>query len=129
MIDKFELLLELLDVDKKDLYVDIAKKIDSGKYKNIKTLHKHWFLFDAFNKFLNHEISLEDFVRVWDIDSNIKNTNSEADYELLLSENIDDLSNTLFVLSEIDFFWKFSKADMISLKNKFENIGSEIVLL
>jgi hypothetical protein len=41
MIDKFELLLDLLNIEDKDSYIQVAKKIESRKYKNIKTTHKH----------------------------------------------------------------------------------------
>jgi|GEM_PF-7058556 len=64
MIDKFELLLDLLDIEDKNNYIEIAKLIETKKYKNIKTLHKHGFIFELFNDFLDNKISLEEFVKI-----------------------------------------------------------------
>lgn len=129
MIEKFELLLDLLYIENKDSYIDIAKKIESNKYEKFQISHKHWFLFDAFNKFLKHEISLEEFVQIGDIESKSEYRNQKFDYQDLLSDDLEKLGKTLFILSEIDILWKLSRNDLLNLNNKLNSIGSEIVLL
>jgi hypothetical protein len=64
MIDKFELLLDLLSIEDKDPYIEIAKQIEKKEHKKIKTLHKYGFIFELFDDFLDGKISLEEFVKI-----------------------------------------------------------------
>jgi hypothetical protein len=64
MIEQFELLLDLLNIEDKQYYIDAAKQIEKKQHKKIKTRHKHGFVFEVFDDFLDHKISLEDFVKI-----------------------------------------------------------------
>ncbi|MEI8252680.1 MAG: hypothetical protein WCG25_02840 [bacterium] len=41
MIDQFELLLDLLNIEDKQHYLDTAREIEKKQHKKIKTSHKH----------------------------------------------------------------------------------------
>ena len=68
----FDLLLELLDIQKKENYKKIAKLIAKNPKAKFKFYHQHWFIFEWYQKLLNREISPEDFAQLWDFQSKIK---------------------------------------------------------
>lgn len=128
MIDKFELLLDLLDIEDKNTYIEVAKKIESKKYKKVKTLHKHGFIFEVFNDFVDGKIALESFVRLWDLESWIDISQIWFDLDILLSWEA-DLSDTLFVVSMVDLWRKFWKKEIEEIKQKISAVNSELCVI
>jgi hypothetical protein len=46
MIKYFELLLDLLEIENKDSYIEIAKIIESNRNKKVKAYHQYFFIFE-----------------------------------------------------------------------------------
>lgn len=128
MIDKFELLLDLLDIEDKNNYIEIAKLIETKKYKNIKTLHKHGFIFELFNDFLDNKISLEEFVKIWDIEWWVDIIQLGFDLNSLYTDNV-DLADTLFIVSLVNLSRKFSKKEIDKIKEKLASVNSQLCII
>ena len=109
----FDLLLELLRPEDDDFVMEekkklsaTAKKIGERWNKNLKIIHKVWFIFQAYDDLLNEMISLDSFLATWDITSENKlDLNNESSIDVLNSIIKWDLENenTLFVLDSISF--------------------------
>jgi hypothetical protein len=128
MIDKFELLLDLLDIEDKQSYLDVAMQIQEGKYKKIKTLHKYGFVFGAFNDFLNNKITLQDFIKIWDIEWEISIKQQNFDVSIF-SGDCKKYVDTLFVISSINLWWKFSNSEIQLISKKLEDLGSQLCVI
>jgi len=72
MIKYFELLLDLLEIENKDSYVDIAKVIESNKDKKLKAYHQYFFIFEWYKKLLEWNMELEEFLQLWDMWSSLR---------------------------------------------------------
>lgn len=103
MIKYFELLLDLLDIEQsiRAKYIDIANKIESQKYSDIKYYHRHAFVFQWYQKLLNKEITAEEFTQIWDIRSKIFFDTKKHDSISFLKSNpvLDD--NILYIFDKI----------------------------
>lgn len=128
MIDQFELLLDLLYIEDKHYYLEAAKQIEKKQHKKIKTLHKHGFLFELFDDFLDHKISLEEFVKIWDIEWGIDIIQVGFDLDLLSVDN-QDYSDTLFIVSLVDIWWKFSDKEIQEIKKKLTSVNSQLCII
>ena len=133
----FVLLLELLRPENDDLILDekkklstSAKKLEERWDKNLKIVHKVWFLFDAYDDLLNDKISLDDFLATWDITSTKKlNTNTKTSLDILnsiIKWNMEDENNTLFILDAISF-WSLANNDKKIIQEWAKNHNSELI--
>lgn len=133
----FDLLLELLRPENDDLILDekkklstSAKKLEERWDKNLKIVHKVWFLFDAYDDLLNDKISLDDFLATWDITSTKKlNTNTKTSLDILnsiIKWNMEDENNTLFILDAISF-WSLANNDKKIIQEWAKNHNSELI--
>ena len=128
MIEKFELLLDLLNIEDKIYYIQAAKQIEKKNHKRLKTLHKHGFIFELFDDFLDHKISLEEFVKIWDIEWWIDIIQVGFDLELLSVEN-QNIADTLFIASLIDIWRKFSNKEIDEIKKKLTSVNSQLCII
>ena len=133
----FDLLLELLRPENDDLILDEKKKLSTGAKKleerwdkNLKIVHKVWFLFDAYDDLLNDKISLDNFLATWDITSTKKlNTNTKTSLDILnsiIKWNMEDENNTLFILDAISF-WSLANNDKKIIQEWAKNHNSELI--
>lgn len=128
MIDQFELLLDLLNIEDKQYYMDTAKQIEKKQHKRIKTRHKHGFVFEVYNDFLDHKISLEDFVKIWDIEWWLDISQVGFDLDSL-SVDGQDIADTLFIVSLVDIWRKFSNKEIDEIKKKLTMINSQLCII
>jgi len=128
MIDQFELLLDLLNIEDKQHYLDTAREIEKKQHKKIKTSHKHWFVFELFDDFLDHKISLENFVNIWDIEWKIDIIQVWFELESL-SVDGQDIADTLFVVSLVDIWRKFSNNEIDEIKKKLTGVNSQLCII
>ncbi|MFZ2150606.1 MAG: hypothetical protein WAZ12_04215 [Candidatus Absconditicoccaceae bacterium] len=128
MIDQFELLLDLLNIEDKQYYMDTAKQIEKKQHKRIKTRHKHGFVFEVYNDFLDHKISLEDFVKIGDIEGGLDISQVGFDLDSL-SVDGQDIADTLFIVSLVDIGRKFSNKEIDEIKKKLTMINSQLCII
>ena len=133
----FDLLLELLRPENDDLILDekkklstSAKKLEERWDKNLKIVHRVWFLFDAYDDLLNDKISLDNFLATWDITSTKKlNTNTKTSLDILnsiIKWDMEDENNTLFILDAISF-WSLANNDKKIIQEWAKNHNSELI--
>lgn len=133
----FDLLLELLRPENDDLILDekkklstSAKKLEERWDKNLKIVHKVWFLFDAYDDLLNDKISLDNFLATWDITSTKKlNTNTKTSLDILnsiIEWDMENENNTLFILDAISF-WSLANNDKKIIQEWAKNHNSELI--
>jgi len=72
MLKYFSLVLDLLEIEPKSEYLCVAEKIVENIDSKLFCYHRHRFLFVAFKELLEEEISLEEFIQIWDVDSSKK---------------------------------------------------------
>lgn len=101
MTKYFELLLDLLDIMDKDDYIKIAKIIENNHGKNFEIYHQYAPIFMGYIKLLDKKITIEDFLRIWDINSDILYNSHRHDSISFLQNNtiLDD--NTIYILDSI----------------------------
>ena len=133
----FDLLLELLRPENDDLILDekkklstSAKKLEERWDKNLKIMHRVWFLFDAYDDLLNDKISLDNFLATWDITSTKKlNTNTKTSLNILnsiIEWDMENENNTLFILDAISF-WSLANNDKKIIQEWAKNHNSELI--
>jgi len=133
----FDLLLELLRPENDDLILDekkklstSAKKLEERWDKNLKIVHKVWFLFDAYDDLLNDKISLDNFLATWDITSTKKlNTNTKTSLNILnsiIEWDMENENNTLFILDAISF-WSLANNYKKIIQEWAKNHNSELI--
>lgn len=133
----FDLLLELLLPENDDLILDekkklstSAKKLEERWDKNLKIVHKVWFLFDAYDDLLNDKISLDNFLATWDITSTKKlNTNTKTSLDILnsiIEWDMENENNTLFILDAISF-WSLANNNKKIIQEWAKNHNSELI--
>ena len=133
----FDLLLELLRPENDDLILDekkklstSAKKLEERWDKNLKIVHRVWFLFDAYDDLLNDKISLDNFLATWDITSTKKlNTNTKTSLDILnsiIEWDMENENNTLFILDAISF-WSLANNDKKIIQEWAKNHNSELI--
>ena len=132
----FDLLLELIRPDDDDFIIEekkklsaSAKKLEERWNKNLKIVHKVWFIFEAYEDLLNEKITLDDFLATWDVTSerNISKSN-ESSIDVLnwiiQWKNKDE--NTLFILDSISFV-SLAKKDKEIIQNRAKQNNCESV--
>ena len=132
----FDLLLELLRPEDDDFVMEekkklsaTAKKLEERWDKNLKIAHKVWFIFEAYEDFLNEKITLDEFLATWDITSerNIsKPGESSIDVISWIIEWKNDDENTLFILDSISFA-SLAKKDKETIQNRAKDHNCELV--
>lgn len=133
----FDLLLELLRPENYDLILDekkklstSAKKLEERWDKNLKIVHKVWFLFDAYDDLLNDKVSLDNFLATWDITSTKRlSTNTKTSLDILnsiIEWDMENENNTLFILDAISF-WSLANNDKKIIQEWAKNHNSELI--
>ena len=132
----FDLLIELLWPEDDDFVADekkrlsaSAKKLEERWKKNLKIVHRVWFIFKAYEDLLNERITLDEFLSTWDITSekNISDSN-ESSIDILnwIIEWKNDDENTLFILDSISFA-SLTKKDKETIQNQAKSHNCELV--
>ena len=132
----FDLLLELLRPEDDDFVVEekkklsaTAKKLEERWDKNLKIVHKVWFIFETYEDLLNEKITLDEFLATWDVTSkrNISKANESSIkvLEWIIQWKNDD-ENTLFILDSISFA-SLAKKDKETLQNRARNHNCELI--
>lgn len=80
----FELLFDLLGVPMNELYLSVAESIDKNPEKSLRCFHKYGYLFSAYQLYVSWKTPLEDFMKIWDITSEIPLKSASSDGRLFL---------------------------------------------
>lgn len=97
MIKYFELLLDLLDIEKTQEYLQVADVIEKNIEKDICVYHQYSFLFLWYHKLLKNEISVEDFLQLWDFQSKIGFDERKMDSISFLKWNPSLENNSIYI--------------------------------
>lgn len=101
MIKYFELQLELLEIQKKEDCIKIAKIIEKDPKRNFEFYHQYAFLFEWYKKLINWEISEDEFTTLWDFHSQSLFDIQKKDSISFLKSNPNLDSNTIYVLDSL----------------------------
>lgn len=83
----FDLMLDLLEIERQTEYQALASEIEKYQGNAILFAHRSAFLLSAYLKLLRGQIKPEEFVLIWDIDSAIPlYTDGQKTSESLISE-------------------------------------------
>lgn len=98
MTKYFELLLDLLEIENKDYYVEISKVIESNKDKKLKVYHQYFFIFEWYKDLLNWKITPEEFLQLGDMGSKLRFDFNKPDSITFLQSNpkLDDDTTYIF---------------------------------
>jgi hypothetical protein len=77
---------------------------------------------------LDHKISLEDFVKIWDIEWWLDISQVWFDLDYLSIDN-QDISDTLFIVSLVDIWRKFSNKEIDEIKKKLTIVNSQLCII
>ena len=69
MLKYFSLLIDLLEIPNIDKYILVAEQIEKTPQLKLEVYHRHSFIFLWFQKLVNQEIQIEEFVSLWDLNS------------------------------------------------------------
>jgi hypothetical protein len=69
MLEKLRLLFDLLDLEWNDRYADLGQWIIDHPKHRLLTAHPYGFVFDGFVRYVNGELSDEEFLALGDISS------------------------------------------------------------
>lgn len=69
MLKYFSLLVDLLELKNIDNYTSVAEKIEKNPKSKLHVYHKLGFIFLWFQKLVNQEIQIDEFVSLWDLNS------------------------------------------------------------
>lgn len=112
MIKYFDLLLDLLEIEKSDKYHKVAEIIWQNISRDIQVYHQYAFVFLWYYKLLKWEISQEEFLQLWDFQSKILYDTKKLDSISFLKTNpvLDDDKIYIFdALAE----WIISEKDNV----------------
>lgn len=101
MTKYFELLLDLLEIENKDSYIEISKIIESNKYKKLKAYHQYFFIFEWYRDLLDWKLSPEEFLQLWDIGSKLRFDLNKLDSISYLQSNPDLEDDTIYIFDSI----------------------------
>ena len=104
MIKYFELLLDLLEIEDKENYIKIANIIESNPWKKLEIYHQHAPIFLWYKSLISGNQSIEDFLKIWDINSDILYNSQIEDSVSFFQKkkNIDD--NTIYIFDSISYW-------------------------
>ena len=97
----FNLLLDLLEIKQNQNYSKILEVIQKNKDKKIFFYHQYSFVFEWYQKLLNQELALEEFLQIWDIDSKLKIDSKKIDSISFLQNNPKIDSNSIYIFDSI----------------------------
>ncbi len=97
----FDLLLDLLDIPQNKNHFQILEIIEKNKNKQIYFYHQYGFIFQWYQDLLNKQISPEDFLQFWDIDSKIKIDLKKLDSISLLRSDFDLDKNSIYIFDSL----------------------------
>ena len=101
MTKYFELLLDLLEIENKDSYVEIAKVIESNKDKRLKAYHQYFFIFEWYKKLLEWNMELEEFLQLWDMWSSLRFDYNKPDSITFLQSNPKLDRDTIYIFDSL----------------------------
>ena len=97
----FNLLLDLLDIPQNQNYPQILEVIEKNKDKKIHFYHQYWFIFQWYQDLLNKKTSPEDFLQLWDIDSQINVDIQKSDSISFLRSNPILDQNSVYIFDSL----------------------------
>ncbi len=101
MTKYLELLLDLLEIENKDPYIEVSKIIETNKGKDIKVYHQHFFIFEWYKKLLDGILSPEEFLQLGDMDSALRFDLSKPDSISFLKSNPKLDPNSIYIFDSI----------------------------
>ena len=117
----FDLVLELLELEEKEKLKNIALQLKKYQehWDSISFFHQYDFLFKAWLAFCAEEISEEEFVQIWDVDSqsslyNEDQKNAQEYFELLKNKKYPEENIILIDQDAWNYFLTKNEQDEIS---------------
>lgn len=101
MTKYFELLLDLLEIENKDSYIEIAKVIESNKDKKIKAYHQYFFIFEWYKRLLDWNMEPEEFLQLWDVWSSLRFDYNKPDSITFLQSNPKLDKDTIYIFDSL----------------------------
>lgn len=101
MTKYFELLLDLLEIESKSPYIEIAKVIESNKDKKVKAYHQYFFIFEWYKKLLEWDMEPEEFLQLWDMWSSLRFDHDKPDSITFLQSNPKLDKDTIYIFDSL----------------------------
>lgn len=101
MTKYFELLLDLLEIENKNSYIEIAKVIELNKDKKIKAYHQYFFIFEWYKKLLDWAMEPEEFLQLWDMWSILRFDHEKPDSITFLQSNPKLDKETIYIFDSL----------------------------
>ena len=101
MTKYFELLLDLLEIENKDSYIEIAKIIESNKNKKLKAYHQYFFIFEWYKELLEWNMEPEEFLQLWDMWSRLRFDHDKPDSITFLQSNPKLDKDTIYIFDSL----------------------------
>lgn len=112
MTKYFELLLDLLEIENKDSYIEIAKIIESNRNKKVKAYHQYFFIFEWYKKLLEWDMEPEEFLQLGDMWSSLRFDNDKPDSITFLQSNPKLDKDTIYIFDSLSD-WIISPAENV----------------
>lgn len=97
----FTLLLNLLEIQNQDCFDQVLEIIEKHKTKKIHFYHQYGFLLQWYLSLLQEKISLEDFLKIWDIDSPFSIDIQKKDSISFLRSNPKLISSEIYIFDSL----------------------------
>lgn len=101
MTKYFELLLDLLEIENKDSYIEIAKTIESNRDKKVKAYHQYFFIFEWYKKLLEWDMEPEEFLQLGDMWSSLRFDHDKLDSITFLQSNPKLNKDTIYIFDSL----------------------------
>lgn len=101
MTKYLQLLLDLLEIQDKEPYLEISKIIEKNTDKKLKVYHQHFFIFEWYRDLLDWKLSPEEFLQLWDINSKLRFDTKKLDSISYLQTNPDFDDDTIYIFDSI----------------------------
>ena len=101
MTKYFELLLDLLEISPKEDFLKVAKVIEDNRWREIVIYHQYSPVFYGYMDLLDWKISIEDYLQIWDINSNILYDSTKKDSISFIKGNPKLQNDTIYIFDSI----------------------------
>ena len=101
MTNYFKLLLDLLEIQDKESYIEISKIIEKNTDKKLQVHHQYFFIFEWYRDLLDWNMSPEEFLQIWDIGSKLRFDSKKLDSISYLQTNPDFDDDTIYIFDSL----------------------------
>lgn len=130
----FDLVLDLLEINEKQYYSDLASQLKKlqEQWKTINLSIRYAFLFEAWLDLLKWKINEEEFVLIWDCDSLIKlmdKGKQKTKKTVSKLQNWESLKEDVILLDELGWNLFLSESEKKEIKKNIDKEEKVLILV